>query len=723
MCLLNYLWSQIQFMPQNPVHFISEYLDISANQIQATLSLFEEGATVPFIARYRKERTKGLDEVQILKIQERFKQYEDLLKRKAAVLKAISELDRLSPELEAKIESCSTMSVLEDIYLPYKQKRNTRAEVARKKGLEALAGSIMKENLSDVDGFAFRFVKGDVESVEEAIAGARDIIAEWVNERSFARNSIRGLFARKAQIVSKLVKGKEEAAHKFKDYFDFSEPLKRCPSHRLLAMRRGEDEGFLKVSIKIELEDALESLERIFIKSNNESSQQIRIAIKDAYKRLLGPSIETEFRNSSKEKADETAIGVFAENLRQLLLTPPLGAIRTLAIDPGFKTGCKVVCLDEHGGLLHNETIYPHPPQLEASKAASKIGNLVEAYKMDAIAIGNGTAGRETERFIQKYVRFKRDVKVYVVNEAGASIYSASSIAREEFPKYDVTVRGSVSIGRRLMDPLAELVKIEPKSIGVGQYQHDVNQNSLKSSLDAVVISAVNKVGVNLNTASKHLLNYVSGLGPKLAERIIDHRSVNGAFESREELKKVKGLGSKAYEQSAGFLRISEAKNPLDNSAVHPESYDVVKAIAKRQNMEVQNLIGNKELLSGLNPADFVSDKAGLPTVTDIIAELSKVGRDPRGKARTFSFDPNIKRPEDLKIGMMLQGIVSNITNFGAFVDVGVKQDGLVHVSQLADRFVSDPNEIVKLQQIVKVKVLEVDMTRKRIQLSMKGLN
>lgn len=701
---------------------ISKELSIGLESTKAVLNLFEEGATIPFIARYRKEMTKGLDEVQIQNIFEASEKYLELQKRKTTILKSISEQGKLDELLEKQITDCWTSSGLEDLYLPYKQKRKTKADIAKNKGLEPLAGSLMKQNLNDPEEFAQKFLNNEVVTVEDAISGAQDIIAEWISERVYARNIVRQLFDRSALIESKLVKGKEEEGIKYKDYFKFSESLKRCPSHRLLAIRRGETEGILKVNIGIDKEMAFEKLQPIFIKSQNDCSSIIKDSIKDSYKRLIKPSIETEFKNSSKEKADLEAIKVFAENLRQLLLAPALGPIRTLAIDPGFRSGCKVVCLDENGGLLHNETIYPHPPQSESSKAASKIGNLIEAYKLDAIAIGNGTAGRETERFIQKFVRFKRDIKVFVVNEAGASIYSASKIAREEFPKYDITVRGSVSIGRRLMDPLAELVKIEPKSIGVGQYQHDVNQNQLKSKLDNVVISSVNQVGVQLNTASKHLLSYVSGLGPKIAENIIDYRAENGSFSSRTELKKVKGLGPKAFEQSAGFLRIKRAENPLDNSSIHPESYSVVEKMAKTLNTTIESLMGDKNSIEKLDPQNFTTEKFGLITVQDIIQEISKTGHDPRGKIKQFTFDPNIRSVEDLKIGMILNGVVSNITNFGAFIDLGVKQDGLVHISQLANRFVSDPNAVVQLQQAVKVKVIEVDLARKRIQLSMKDV-
>ncbi len=707
-------------MSASLIPHISKNLNITAHQVQNTVSLLGEGATVPFISRYRKEATGSLDEVQIDNIQQELKKLEEIEKRRQNILESISSQDLLTPELEAKLKASWNLTELEDLYLPYKPKRKTRASVAREKGLEPLAGTLMKQDISDVEGFAQRFVKGEVESVEDALAGARDIMAEWMNESAYARTTIRRLFSRSAEISSKLVKGKEEEAAKYRDYFEFSEPLKRCPSHRMLAIRRAEAEGLLRVHILPDEEEALAALHKIFVKGRNEASEQVELAVKDCYKRLLSSSIETEFKNSSKENADVEAIAVFAENLRQLLMAPPLGPKRVLAIDPGFRTGCKVVALDEQGGLLTNENIYPHPPQSESGQAAAKISRLIETYKLEAIAIGNGTAGRETEDFIQRKLRLPQGVEVYVVNEAGASIYSASKVAREEFPTYDVTVRGAVSIGRRLMDPLAELVKIDPKSIGVGQYQHDVDQNKLKDSLDKVVESTVNQVGVNLNTASKHLLTYVSGLGPKLAENIVKHRDENGAFSSRNQLKKVSGLGPKAFEQSAGFLRIADGDNPLDNSAVHPESYAIVEKMAKDLNRQVSSLIGATKKLEEMDLSRYVTDDVGIPTLKDIISELGKIGRDPRGKTEVFSFDPNIRKMEDLREGMILPGLVSNITKFGAFVDIGVKQDGLVHISQLADRFVSDPNEIVRLQQQVTVKVMEVDIPRKRIQLSMK---
>ena len=701
---------------------ISTNLNIAQWQVENTLSLFEEGATIPFIARYRQERTGGLDEVQIADIRKENLAVIELEKRREFILSNIREQGNMTDELQRKIEQSSSLTELEDIYLPFKPRRKTKASVARERGLEPLAGAIMKQEMSNLEGYAQRFVKGDVPSVEDALEGARHIIAEWVSERQAARQTIRRHFGRKALITAKVISGKETEAVKYRDYFDFSEPLKRIPAHRLLAIRRAESEGFFRVSITPPEDEALEELERIFVRGKNESADQVRMAVKDAYKRLLRPSMETEFQNESKAKADGEAIAVFAENLRQLLLTAPVGQKRTLGIDPGFKSGCKTVCLDAQGQLLHNETIYPHPPQNQKSQAAAKIAQLVEAYKLEAIAIGNGTAGRETEDFIRTKVYFKKPVEVYMVNEAGASVYSASAVARQEFPDFDVTVRGAVSIGRRLMDPLAELVKIDPQSIGVGQYQHDVDQNRLRESLDHTVVSVVNKVGVELNTASAHLLAYVSGLGPKLADNIVSHRNDNGIFENRKSLQKVKGLGPKAYEQAAGFLRITGAKNPLDNSAVHPESYFVVEKIAKDLKLPLDALVGDKKRLAEIDLQKYTTPETGLPTLKNMVDELGKIGRDPRGKAAMFSFDPNLRKIEDLHEGMVVAGIVTNITNFGAFVDVGVKQDGLIHVSEMADRFISDPNEIVKLQQQVKVKVVSVDVSRKRIQLSLKGV-
>lgn len=700
---------------------IASTLNIKESQVSKTVDLLESGATIPFISRYRKEVTGGLDEVQITAIKEQNDKLNELVKRRETILKSIEEQEKLTPELRNRIENCWNPSELEDIYLPYKPKRQTRAEIARKKGLEPLANIIMLQQRIDVQSKAQAFVKGDVKDVKEAIAGACDIIAEQINEDEYARNSIRNLFQREAVLTSKVVKGKEEEGDKYRDYFDFSEKLNKVPSHRILAIRRGESEGFLRVNIAPDEDAALERLDKRFLKgdNDNEATSYVADAIEDGYKRLLKPSIETEFGALSKEKADEDSIHVFTENLRQLLLAAPLGEKRVLGIDPGYRTGCKLVFLDAEGNLLHNETIYPHPPQKEISKAGSKIVKLVTTYNIDAIAIGNGTASRETEHFITN-LRYEKEVQVFVVSENGASIYSASKVAREEFPDYDVTVRGAVSIGRRLMDPLAELVKIDPKSIGVGQYQHDVDQTKLKKSLDLTVESCVNLVGVNVNTASKHLLTYVSGLGPALAQNIVDYRASNGAFRSRKELMKVPRMGEKAFEQCAGFLRIAGAEDPLDNSAVHPESYHVVEAMAKDLKCTVKDLIENKELKKSLKLEKYVSDKVGLPTLNDIIEELDKPGRDPRKGIKVFEFDPNIKTIEDLREGMILPGIVTNITNFGCFVDVGIKENGLVHVSELADRFVSDPTEVVSLHQHVEVRVLSVDISRKRVQLSMK---
>lgn len=700
---------------------IASTLNIKESQVSKTVDLIESGATIPFISRYRKEVTGGLDEVQITAIKEQNDKLNELVKRRETILKSIEEQEKLTPELKNRIENCWNSSELEDIYLPYKPKRQTRAEIARKKGLEPLANIIMLQQRIDVQSKAQAFVKGDVKDVKEAIAGACDIIAEQINEDEYARNSIRNLFQREAVLTSKVVKGKEEEGDKYRDYFDFSEKLNKVPSHRILAIRRGESEGFLRVNIAPDEDAALERLDKRFLKgdNDNEATNYVADAIEDGYKRLLKPSIETEFGASSKEKADEDSIHVFIENLRQLLLAAPLGEKRVLGIDPGYRTGCKLVCLDAEGNLLHNEIIYPHPPQKEMSKAGSKVVKLVTTYNIDAIAIGNGTASRETEHFITN-LRYEKNVQVFVVSENGASIYSASKVAREEFPDYDVTVRGAVSIGRRLMDPLAELVKIDPKSIGVGQYQHDVDQTKLKKSLDLTVESCVNLVGVNVNTASKHLLTYVSGLGPALAQNIVDYRASNGAFRSRKELMKVPRMGEKAFEQCAGFLRIAGAENPLDNSAVHPESYHVVENMAKDLKCTVKDLIDNKDLKKSLKLEKYVSDKVGLPTLNDIIDELDKPGRDPRKGIKVFEFDPNIKTIEDLREGMTLPGIVTNITNFGCFVDVGIKENGLVHVSELADRFVSDPTEVVSLHQHVEVRVLSVDTSRKRVQLSMK---
>lgn len=704
------------------VSLISKSLNISAKNVESTVKLLGEGATIPFISRYRKEATGGLDEVQIANIKEMNEKFIELEKRKEFIIKSISEQEKLTPELEKQIKEIYDSTSLEDIYLPFKPKRQTRAEKARKKGLEELAKWLMSQQSGSVSAKASQFLNDEVPDVEDALQGARDIIAEWVNEDAQARQTVRNIFSREAVITSKIIKGKEEEGEKYADYFDFAAPLAKCPSHRILAIRRGEAEGFLRVSISADDEKCLDRLVPKYAKYDTESADHLEEAVTDAYKRLLKPSIETEFAALSKEIADESAIAVFAENLRQLLLAPPLGQQRILGIDPGYRTGCKVVCLDEQGNLLHNETIYPHPPQNEFLKAGNKVVKLVSTYKIDAIAIGNGTASRETERFITN-LRYEKEVKVFVVSESGASVYSASKIAREEFPEYDVTVRGAVSIGRRLSDPLAELVKIDPKSIGVGQYQHDVDQNKLKRSLDQTVESCVNLVGVNLNTASKHLLTYVSGLGESLAQNIIDYRSENGPFQSRKELKKVPRLGPKAFEQSAGFLRIPDAKNPLDNSAVHPESYPIVEKMAKAINSTVKDLINNKPLIESIDISRYKTDSVGEETLTDILQELEKPGRDPRSKVQVLEFDPNIRTINDLKEGMILPGIVTNITNFGCFVDVGIKENGLVHISEMANRFISNPGEVVSLHQHVNVKVLSVDMERKRIQLSLKDVD
>ena len=704
---------------------IATTLKLPVHRVENTLKLLQGGATIPFISRYRKEATGGLDEVQIGDIHTRYEKLCELAKRKETVLSTIEEQGKLTDTLRERISNCWDATELEDIYLPFKPKRKTRAEAARQKGLEALAMLLLMQRENNLSARVRQFVKGDVKDEEDALKGARDIIAEQVNEDERARNLIRNQFSRQAMITSKVVKGKEkeEAALKYRDYFDFSEPLKKCTSHRLLAIRRGEAEGILKVSITPDDESACtERLERQYVHGNGECSAQVAEAVNDAYKRLLKPAIETEFSALSKEKADEEAIRVFAENLRQLLLAPPLGQKRTMGIDPGYRTGCKVDCLDAQGTLLHNEAIYPHPPKSETALAGRKLVKLVEQYKIEAIAIGNGTASRETERFVTSQ-RYDREVQVFVVSEDGASIYSASKIARDEFPEYDVTVRGAVSIGRRLMDPLAELVKIDAKSIGVGQYQHDVDQSKLKASLDQTVESCVNLVGVNVNTASKHLLTYVSGLGPTLAQNIVDYRTENGAFHSRKELLKVPRMGAKAFEQCAGFLRIPQADNPLDNSAVHPESYAIVEKIAKDLKCSVADLIKNKELRSQIDIKNYVTDAVGLPTLTDILQELDKPGRDPRQKIQVFEFDKNVQTIDDLREGMELPGIINNITNFGCFVDIGIKENGLVHISQLADKFVSDPTTVVSMHQHVRVRVLSIDHERKGIQLTMKGLN
>lgn len=703
------------------LQYIQSQLSLPEKSILKTLELLNEDCTIPFIARYRKEMTGNLDEVQIGQIVKLKTAFSALEKRREAIIKAITEQDALTPKLEEKIAQAKTITALEDIYLPFKKKRKTKASVAKENGLEPLAKIIMKQQHEDVAYAAQRFVKDEVTSVEKAIEGARFIIAEWINENEYVRNKIRRLYQRKATITTKVVKTKkdDDTAQKYKQYFDWSESLHRTPSHRLLAMLRAEKEGFIKLKVEVEKDEALDIIDGLIIKTDVAScTDQVFIAIEDAYKRLLSPAIVNEVMNDVKAKADTTAISVFADNLKQLLLGAPLGQKRVLAIDPGFKSGCKVVCLDEKGDLLHNENIYPHPPQRETAQASKKIRSLVNAYKIQAIAIGNGTASRETEFFIKK-IQFDRDLQVFIVNEAGASVYSASKIARAEFPNYDVTVRGAVSIGRRLKDPLAELVKIDPKAIGVGQYQHDVDQTKLKEELDTVVMSCVNAVGVNVNTASSALLSYVSGIGVNLADNIVNYRSENGKIDSRNALKKVPRLGSKAFQQAAAFLRITDAKHPLDNSTVHPESYHIVEKMAKDAKVSVDELIGNKTILSHIKLEKYCTETIGLPTLNDIIKELEKPGVDPRKAAKLFEFDPTVKTIADVKIGMSLPGIVNNITNFGCFVDIGIKESGLVHISKLANEFISDVNTVVKLHQHVTVKVIEVDESRKRIQLSM----
>lgn len=700
---------------------IAKALQLPLSQIRNTIGLLESGATIPFISRYRKEMTGGLNEVQITDVKNWLDKLTELKARKDTILNALEKQEKLTPELKARIESSWDSNEIEDIYLPYKPKRVTRAEMARKRGLEPLAKLIAAQKEPFLSGRVPAFVQGEVKDEEEALSGARDIIAEWVNENERTRNQVRFAF-RQAVISAKVIKGKEEEGAKYRNYFQFEEKLSRCQSHRLLAVRRGEEEGFLRVSIAPADDDAcLESLYRQYKRNNGACWEQFQLAIDDAYKRLLKPSIESEFAKSSKLKADEEAIRVFADNLRQLLLAPPLGQKRVLGIDPGYRTGCKVVCLDAQGNLLHNETIYPHPPKNERKKAEIKIQHLVEAYNIDAISIGNGTASRETEEFITN-IRYTKPVKVFVVSEDGASVYSASAVARAEFPEYDVTVRGAVSIGRRLMDPLAELVKIDPKSIGVGQYQHAVDQALLKKSLDQTVESCVNLVGVNVNTASKELLTYISGLGPVLAQNIVQYRAENGPFVCRKDLKKVPRLGEKAFEQCAGFLRIPNGSNPLDNSAVHPESYPVVEKMAADLHCTVGELMKRKELKQQIRLEKYQTDQIGMPTLQDIMKELDKPGRDPRSEIQEFSFNPDIHTIDDLQEGMILPGIVTNITNFGCFVDVGIKENGLVHISELADRFVSNPADVVSIHQHVQVRVLSIDTTRKRVQLSMKGI-
>lgn len=700
--------------------YIQERLSIPSKSIENTLQLLAEDCTIPFIARYRKDKTGNLDEVAIENIFKLNKNFDEIVKRKESILKSIEEQNALTPELQQKITQSFDLQELEDLYLPYKKRKKTKADSAREKGLEPLAKIIMSQKSDDVAYLASKYLNKEVADEDEALQGARDIIAEWLNENLYIRKNLRRTFQRKAVISTKVVKAKkdEEDAQKFSQYFDWQEPLSRAPSHRLLAMLRAENEGFIKVSVDIDKEEALKIIENATLKSNNDCAKQIKLAIADAYKRLLEPAISNEALQEAKEKADQKAIEVFAENLQQLLLAAPLGEKRILAIDPGYRTGCKVVCLDEKGDILHNETIFPHAPQNETGMAMKKIKSLVNSCNIEAISIGNGTASRETEQFIKK-IGFDRDLQVFVVSEAGASVYSASKIAREEFPNYDVTVRGAVSIGRRLSDPLAELVKIDPKSIGVGQYQHDVDQTKLKEKLDNTVISCVNSVGINLNTASKSLLSYVSGIGEKMAENIVNYRAENGAFTSRKDLKKVPRLGEKAYQQAAAFVRIKNAKNPLDNSAVHPEAYVLVEKMAKDLGLKTEELIANKEKIDQINPEKYITQDIGILGIKDILKELLKPGLDPRKSAKVFEFDRNVKTIKDLHIGMILPGIVNNITAFGCFVDVGIKESGLVHISQLKDGFVSDVNEVVKLHQHVQVKVLEIDEARKRIQLTM----
>lgn len=702
---------------------IGKALGLSERSVTNTLQLLDEGCTIPFISRYRKERTGNLDEVQITAISDAYDKLKEISKRKDTVVKTITEQGKMTDDLQRRIDACWDANELEDIYMPFKPKRRTKAQVAREQGLEPLSLILMMQRERNIEAAAQRFVKEGVKDVAAAIKGAQDIVAEMVSEDERSRQQVRSSFRREAIITSKVVKAKadSEEAAKYSDYFDFSEPLRRCSSHRLLAMRRGENEGILRISISADDEVCLDKLKRQFVHGFGPCQALVGEAVEDAYKRLLKPSIETEFANMSKEKADDEAIGVFAENLRQLLLSAPLGQKRVMGIDPGFRTGCKVVCLDAQGNLLHHEAIFPHPPVNKTSVAAHQVEQMVEKYNIEAIAIGNGTASRETAQFV-KQLQFGHDVKQFVVSEDGASVYSASKTARDEFPDEDVTVRGAVSIGRRLMDPLAELVKIDPKSIGVGQYQHDVDQSKLKKSLDQTVESCVNLVGVNLNTASQHLLTYVSGLGPTLAKNIVEYRKANGAFASRAQLKKVARLGPSAFEQCAGFLRIPGARNPLDNSAVHPESYHIVEQMAKDNHCTVAQLIGDAAKRKAVDIKKYVTDTVGMPTLTDIMAELEKPGRDPREQIEEFEFDKNVTSVDDLVAGMVLPGIVTNITNFGAFVDVGVHQDGLVHVSQLADRYVTDPTQVVKLHQHVKVRVVEVDRKRNRISLSMKKL-
>jgi uncharacterized protein len=707
----------------NPIHtqFIVENLQIPKQRVENTLQLFADGATIPFIARYRKEMTGSLDEVQVEAIQKESNRLIEIDKRRETILKSIEEQGKLTPELRQRIQKSWDMTELEDIYLPYKQKRKTRASIAKARGLEPLAEELLKQRNHLIEDFAAKFITDEVLTIEDALQGARDIIAEMVSEDEAARNKARQAFKRYATVKSKLARGKEEAGAVYKNYFEFEESLQKIPSHRLLAILRAESEGILRVNVTPEAEQTIPQLERIFVKGYGKAADQVKMAVEDGYKRLLEPSIETEFRNQAKEKADTEAIQVFADNLKQLLLSAPLGQRRVIGIDPGYRTGCKVVCLDESGNLINNTTIYPHPPQQQTTEAAQTLQYLVEKFAAVAIAVGNGTAGKETVAFC-KSITFQHPVDIFIVNEAGASIYSASDVARAEFPDHDVTVRGAVSIGRRLVDPLAELVKIDPKSIGVGQYQHDVNQVRLRESLDRVVESCVNAVGINVNTASKHLLTYVSGLGPSLAQNIVDYRASNGQFTSRSELKNVSRMGAKAFEQAAGFLRIKDAKHLLDNTAVHPESYGIVEQMAKDLGVSIPELIKEPSLRASIDLKKYVNDKVGLPTLHDIMQELAKPGLDPRGHAKTFEFAKGVNSIQDLYIGMVLPGIITNITNFGAFVDIGIKESGLVHISQISNTFISNPAEVLQLNQEVEAKVIDIDLQRGRVALTMKDI-
>lgn len=703
------------------INFISERTGISARQVTATTKLLDDGSTIPFISRYRKEATGSLNEVEIQAISMAYENFKELEKRKEFIIQAIEGQGLLSNELKEKIKNCIQENELEDLYLPYKPKRRTKAEIARKRGLEPLAKIIMAQNTQDINKTAIKYKNEEVQSADDAISGAADIIAEWISENQSTRNIVRNAFEKYAVISCKVSKGKEEEAANYQNYFDYSSSLKKCNSYRILAMRRGEKENLLQVSIDIDKSIILEKIERKYIRSNNECSSIIKEAIADSYKRLIKPSIENEFATLSKENADSTAIALFADNARQLLFAPPLGHKRVLAIDPGYRTGCKIVCLDEQGNLLHNDTIYPTPPKSEFTLSAKKLSYLIEAYKIDAIALGNGTASRETEKFLQS-IRYSRKINIYIVSEDGASIYSASKIAREEFPDKDVTVRGAVSIGRRLLDPLAELVKIDPKSIGVGQYQHDVDQNKLKKALEFTVESCVNSVGVNINTASKELLTYISGLGPQLAQNIVTYRAENGDFTNKEQLLNVPRLGIKAYQQCAGFVRVPNSENPLDNTAVHPENYNIVSKMAKNCNCSINELISNESIRKNIDLSKYTDNNIGLPTLNDIMQELEKPGRDPRKTITVMQFEESVKSFEDLKTDMVINGIVTNITQFGVFVDIGIKENGLIHISELSDSYVSNPSDIVKIHQQIKVRIKELDKQRKRIALSMKGM-